>query len=704
MEVLLAKKRILKLIQAWDEKQIELWSLPELLPQLLNDSRTIDEMLKQHEQVANLAVQKEQEEQAAQSFTPYWNFSMIDDEEVLQSREKFMKAIQTFFQKFSRYSFGVMPKWNLPTFYNDEEHSIQYKEYLENSSNAITTVLPTEELEYSLSIRYENLSTTPKTGSDEVIKSSVEKLVPIQSEYEGIFNNTCDVPVCEDSSTFDVLKDHSEILSDFNNDDISSDDDAFEDIEYVEASLPDSEFVSLEEENDVYQEEKEFDLEDILQIPDIILREKLLSINRVIANIEFLNDNPTPNHVLKSSSSFPIFKKSDNSLSYSDNSLPEFKTFSDHTEETRSGSTTAHANNSPLGYDSFCFETEPDQGRLTSVVMNDISDNSTNDPLLEDVDLFLASDNSISPSIENFTMTRKGISIFLKNCLAMIPFPFPKMSHLTLIIMMIRHFLVLLRNHRMLIFSSSMIKVRIWQKSQRKEPKPDKNEQEIMKSIQKPDPKIFSAQKHSWQNGALLLAKMRVRDQEVAHQFLKNYTKINGKETHHEEKRIATLAIRVSSQNDLTAQIQDEEKNLEGIAVINRGFLAQWRINNQNSKSSSFKSLSEYIQGINSQIVERTTRIFVLCIILATSQESDARKLPLSLKYVVESYLDEEEPTEDSIDSLHGIHNVSDEEEPTQDEYIEDEPMEEEPKEDESKENFLRRMQVKNPRKTKFMG
>ncbi|GKG19768.1 hypothetical protein Tco_0376867 [Tanacetum coccineum] len=42
------------------------------------------------------------------------------------------------------------------------------------------------------------------------------------------------------------------------NDDTSSDDDDFEDIEYV----------SFEEVNDVEQEEKEFDLEDILQIQD----------------------------------------------------------------------------------------------------------------------------------------------------------------------------------------------------------------------------------------------------------------------------------------------------------------------------------------------------------------------------------------------------------------------------------------------------
>ncbi|GKE09957.1 hypothetical protein Tco_1413508, partial [Tanacetum coccineum] len=71
-----------------DEKQIKPWSLPELLLQLSNDSQTIAKILKQHEekriereQAANLEVQKEQEEQTAQSFTPYWNFSMIDDDD-----------------------------------------------------------------------------------------------------------------------------------------------------------------------------------------------------------------------------------------------------------------------------------------------------------------------------------------------------------------------------------------------------------------------------------------------------------------------------------------------------------------------------------------------------------------------------------------------------------------------------------------------
>ncbi|GKB75535.1 hypothetical protein Tco_0942430 [Tanacetum coccineum] len=43
----------------------------------------------------------------------------------------------------------------------------------------------------------------------------------------------------------------------------------------------------------------------------------------------------------------------------------------DHTEETSSGNTTTHADNSVPEYDSFLFETEPDQGELTSVVMGD---------------------------------------------------------------------------------------------------------------------------------------------------------------------------------------------------------------------------------------------------------------------------------------------------------------------------------------------
>ncbi|GKC86228.1 hypothetical protein Tco_1141945, partial [Tanacetum coccineum] len=196
---------------------------------------------------------------------------------------------------------------------NDDEYSIQTQEYLKKFSSTITPDLPIKEPDNSLSMGDEHLDTIP----------SVKNLVLIPSEFEGISDDTCDVPVCEDPSTFDALSDHSKILSNSNDDDTSSDNDDFEDVEYKEV-------------NDVDQEEKEFDLEDIFQIQDVILREKLLNINRLISNIVFLKDNPTPDRMLESPSPFPItvtdsdsfFEESDTSLSHLDNSLPKFESFS----------------------------------------------------------------------------------------------------------------------------------------------------------------------------------------------------------------------------------------------------------------------------------------------------------------------------------------------------------------------------------------
>nr|GEW91377.1 putative retrotransposon protein [Tanacetum cinerariifolium] len=115
---------------------------------------------------------------------------------------------------------------------------------------------------------YEHPITTPKTESDEIIKSGVEELVPILNENEVTSEDKreCDMLVCENSP---ICDDHSEIFSDSNNDDdISSDDNAFEYIEYVEALLPDPEIVNVEDENVVYQEEEEFDLK---EIQDVVL-------------------------------------------------------------------------------------------------------------------------------------------------------------------------------------------------------------------------------------------------------------------------------------------------------------------------------------------------------------------------------------------------------------------------------------------------
>nr|GEZ33840.1 hypothetical protein [Tanacetum cinerariifolium]GFB47354.1 hypothetical protein [Tanacetum cinerariifolium] len=143
------------------------------------------------------------------------------------------------------------------------------------------------------------------------------------------------------------------------------------------------------------------------QIQDVVLYEKLLSITRLISNIESLNDNSTPDRVLNSF-------ESNNSLS--DNFSPEFETFCDHSEETRSGNTT-HADNSLPEYDSFCFKIEPDQERLINLVKGNVSDDSSNDPLLEETDLFLAFDNSIPPGIKNVADDPEGDICFLEELL-----------------------------------------------------------------------------------------------------------------------------------------------------------------------------------------------------------------------------------------------------------------------------------------------
>ncbi|GJZ43988.1 hypothetical protein Tco_0591243 [Tanacetum coccineum] len=286
--------------------------------------------------------------------------------EILQDRENVINSVRTFLRKFNRYSFFETPKvlllaWDRISEIKDAFGNKQYKpediqelfrkllndmkniheelsEYINSPSwnrpiiyfyddDDEESSIPLSDIISELPSRIE---ITPILSTEEPY--SVEDLVPIPSESEGIPDDMCDVPFRDNSPPLDISKDQFEDFSNSNDDCTSSDEDYSEDIDYVEASSLDSELVSLEE-------------------------------------IKSLNDNPTPNCVLKSPSPFPIpiedsdsfFEKSDTSLSYSDNSLPEFETFSYHTEEMSSGNTTTHADNSLPEYDSFLCKIEPDQ-------------------------------------------------------------------------------------------------------------------------------------------------------------------------------------------------------------------------------------------------------------------------------------------------------------------------------------------------------
>ncbi|GKC58443.1 hypothetical protein Tco_1086041 [Tanacetum coccineum] len=253
---------------------------------------------------------------------------------------------------------------------DDDEYTVIWR-----SPKAITPDEPSEEPEDPLIMGEKELSTIPEKD-----KSSVEDLDLILSGSKGVSDDICDndhfdvesllsQDISITSPKIDFLSkefagefapippemDEDEFDEEEVDHEISSDDDSYENIEYVEASPLNLEYDSLEEENED-QEEKEFDLEDIFQIQDVILHEKLLNVYCLITNIESLKNNPIPDYVFKSPSSFPIpvvdsglfFKESDTPFSHLDNSLPE-------------------------------FEGREVAGGLTSVV---ISDNS-NDPLLE---------------------------------------------------------------------------------------------------------------------------------------------------------------------------------------------------------------------------------------------------------------------------------------------------------------------------------
>ncbi|GJT41108.1 hypothetical protein Tco_0940973 [Tanacetum coccineum] len=312
--------------------------------------------------------------------------------------------------------------WKIPICYDDDEdYTIE-----------IAPVLLTKEPVKSLSMGDEHLDTILATESDEVIKSSVENLVPILSESEGIPDNVCDVPLCNNPTPLEAFKEHSETIIDSNNDYSSIDDDSYENIDYVDASPPDVEIVSLEAAEIVIPEVGGIDTDILLTIKDDILCEKLLNVNLLIANIEALKDNPTPSSdvMTKSSSTFlNLFLEETNTFdnsspesetfcfdleenssgsttTRSDYSLPDYEAFyDDHIEEKSSGSTTTHADFSqydsfifdlsinptdrsdfyheefadelahiisPSEYDHFCFKIEPELGNLTMDVVEDI--------------------------------------------------------------------------------------------------------------------------------------------------------------------------------------------------------------------------------------------------------------------------------------------------------------------------------------------
>ncbi|GJU34212.1 hypothetical protein Tco_1182566 [Tanacetum coccineum] len=256
-----------------------------------------------------------------------------------------MKDIQTFLRKFSHIPFGEIPKvllvaWerfseikhaftdkqyqqediqelmsklledvrnineelsefinslslNRSTFYNDDnEYTVIYRK-----SKAITPDLLIEEPDNSLSMGDEHLNTILETK-----KYSVENLVPIPSEFKGISEDICDVSSCD---YFDA---ECGLINSLLSRDISITSPKIDflpeefvgELDFIDPILPKTDEDNFDE-DDFDEEEGEND-NDILQIEDEILCEKLLNVNLLIDKIKALKLTPSIPFVLENPS------------------------------------------------------------------------------------------------------------------------------------------------------------------------------------------------------------------------------------------------------------------------------------------------------------------------------------------------------------------------------------------------------------------
>nr|GEW57181.1 hypothetical protein [Tanacetum cinerariifolium] len=268
-------------------------------------------------------------------------------EDILELFQRLHNDVQNIHEELAVYINN--PNWDRHTIcYSDDDDDEDY-------TTAVTPILSTKEPDNSLSMGNEHLDTILTTKSDEFIKSNVKNLVLIPSESEGIPDNMCDVPFHDNSSRLDILKDQFEDFFDSNDDSTSTDDDSFsiDNIEYVEASPSDFELVSLEVMEIVIPEVGGIDDDILLTIKNDILREKLLNINLLIANIKALKDNPTQSFDFMTKSSSTSLNSLLEETNTFDNSLPESETFCFDLEEISSGSTITRSDISPPDYEAF---------------------------------------------------------------------------------------------------------------------------------------------------------------------------------------------------------------------------------------------------------------------------------------------------------------------------------------------------------------
>nr|GEV81627.1 hypothetical protein [Tanacetum cinerariifolium] len=329
--------------------------------------------------------------------------------EMLQARENLIKSIQTFLKKFNRVSFREMPKvlslaWEK---FFEIQHALREKQHQPEDMPELLhkllkdlQIISDELAEYINSLSWncpifydddDEEFSIPKSEiykkSDEENESSVEELNLTPSESDDLSNikSECDMPICDDFMTF------SNSLFDADDNFSSSDNESFSDEDVLKEiysnPLFDKEIISIK--IDPYHFNVESDLIESLlnQDSSIISSPNIDSLLEEFSG-EFAHIDLIPSGI--------------NEAGF----VPE--------EEFRLVEKLLYDNSSPRPPKEFNFQN-------FDVVIVSFSPSpipaECSDSLIEEIDIFLAPDDSIPPGNENDDYDLEGDVLFLEELL-----------------------------------------------------------------------------------------------------------------------------------------------------------------------------------------------------------------------------------------------------------------------------------------------
>ncbi|GJZ21876.1 hypothetical protein Tco_0558915 [Tanacetum coccineum] len=237
----------------------------------------------------------------------------------------------------------------------------------------------------------EHLDTIPEKEMDELIKSSVKNLVPTPSESEDFSGNEseCDMPIYDDLITF------SNLLFDSNDDFTSSDDESLSDEDvpkenfkiYSNPLFDDEEIISTKIDLHSFNVESNF-IESLLNRDNLIDSSPKFDYLLEEFSGELVHIDPIP----------PGIEKADFDLE----------------DEIRLVENLLYDNSSPRSSEELNLE-------IVDTILESLSPSpipvADSNSLMEEIDLFLASDESMPPGIEDDDCDSEGDIRFLKELL-----------------------------------------------------------------------------------------------------------------------------------------------------------------------------------------------------------------------------------------------------------------------------------------------